>query len=448
MNFVDVCRKVISYDTSPQQGTRELVHWLAEFAKGRGFFVEIQEEILGDTEQANILVRPGRERPPLEFLMQTHLDTPDPGPFGLWSETSHNPFEAHIIDQKIFGLGSADVKLDFICKLEALSAFSLESQWRLPPVLVGTYGEELGMPGALKLIRKNRFSAQMALIGEPSNLELITAGKGMAQVEIRIPYSPEERNYRFEHNLRESTSTQSRIFGGKSAHSSTPQLGESAIKKMLEYLLLLPENIVVMEMDGGVNFNTVPANAYLEIDPVSGFSSPMSKKVATLYRAILELETQFLSYQDLDFTPSHPTLNIGLVRTFEDHVFISGTCRIPPVVSHEIYDGWMAFLKDKADLVGANFIVKDYKRPYRTDEKSSFVKGCLEELKEMGLSTNITTQSSTNEASIWSRVGIECISFGPGTREGNIHTPKEHVALEDLKKSVEFYRRVIERFCL
>lgn len=448
MNFVEACRKIISYDSSPQQGTRELVRWLAEHAQSRGLFVEVQEEVLGNNEEANILIRPVKDRPALEFLMQTHLDTPDPGPFALWSETGHNPFDAHIIDQKIYGLGTADVKLDFLCKLEALSAFSSDSNWRLPPVLVGTYGEELGMPGALKLIRKNKFTAKMGLIGEPSDLSLITAGKGMAQVEIRIPYSEEEKNYRFEHNLRESTSTQSRIFNGKSAHSSTPHLGESAIKKMFDYLLQLPENIVVMDMDGGVNFNTVPANAFLEIDPVSGFSNPMSKKIATLYRTILELETQFLSYQDPEFVPSHPTLNIGLIRTHEDHVFISGTCRIPPVVSNEIYDQWMALLKKKSESVGADFRVTDYKRPYRTDEKSIFVKGCLEELKEMGLSTKVSTQSSTNEASIWSRIGIECISFGPGAREGNIHTPREHVALDDLKKSVEFYRRVIERFCL
>jgi succinyl-diaminopimelate desuccinylase len=439
---------MIAFDSSPSQGTRELVHWLAELARSRGLFVEVVDETLGNYEQSSLLVRPVRERPSQEFLLQTHLDTPDPGPFALWSQTSHNPFDAHIIDQKIYGLGTADVKLDFLCKLEALSAFSSDTNWKLPPVLVGTYGEELGMHGALKLIRKNRFTAKMALVSEPSDLQLITAGKGMAAVEIRIPYSQEELQYKFEHNLRESTSTQSRIFNGKSSHSSTPQLGESAIKKMFDYLLQLPENIVVMEIDGGVNFNTVPANAFLEIDPVSGFSDPMSKKVATLYRALMELETQFLAYQDHDFFPSHPTLNIGLIRTFEDHVFISGTCRIPPVVTNEIYEGWMATLKRKCEAVGADFRVTDYKRPYRTDVDSIFVKGCLEELQEMGLSTKTITQSSTNEACLWSRIGIECISFGPGQREGNIHTPQEHVAVDDLKKSVEFYRRAIERFCI
>ena len=424
------------------------MHWLREICQERNFNVEIQDEILGDQEQANIIVRPQGPRPAVELLLQTHLDTPDPGPFGFWAETGHNPFDAHIIDQKIYGLGTADVKLDFLCKLEALSAFSKDTVWRLPPVLVGTYGEELGMAGALKLIRKNKISAKMALIGEPSDLQLITAGKGLAAVEIRIPYSEEEQKYRHDHNLRESTSTQSRIFHGKASHSSTPHLGESAVKKMMDYLLQLPDSIVLMEMDGGVNFNSVPANAFLELDPVTGIKDSMSKKIAHIYGRIKELEVRFLAYQDRDFTPSHPTLNIGLVRTMGDHIFLSGSCRIPPVVSNEIYEMWMSDLKNCCQEVGAEFRITDYKRPYRTEDQSPFVKGCLAELKELGLSAQTSTQSSTNEASLWSRVGVECVSFGAGLREGNIHTPQEHVKVDDLKKAVEFYQRVIERFCL
>jgi succinyl-diaminopimelate desuccinylase len=424
------------------------MHWLGQICRERNFSVELQDEVLGDQQQSNIIVRPQGPRPALEFLLQTHLDTPDPGPFGFWSETGHNPFDAHIIDQKIYGLGTADVKLDFLCKLEALSAFSNQTDWRLPPVLVGTYGEELGMAGALKLIRKNKISAKMALIGEPSDLKLITAGKGLAAVEIRIPFSASEQEYRTEHNLRESTSTQSRIFHGKASHSSTPHLGDSAVKKMMDYLLQLPDSIVLMEMDGGVNFNSVPSNAFLELDPVTGVKDPIAKKIGHIYRRIKELEIKFLAYQDPSFTPSHPTLNIGLVRTLDDHVFLSGSCRIPPVVSNEIYETWMQDLKNCCQEVGAEFRVTDYKRPYRTEEQSPFVKGCLAELKELGLSSDPSTQSSTNEASLWSRVGVECVSFGAGLREGNIHTPQEHVRIDDLKKSVEFYQRVIERFCL
>ncbi len=448
MDFVEACRQLISIESTPTHGNRELAKWAAAFCRQKGLYVEEQDEVVGDLEQVNVIARPTEERPLAEFLLQNHLDTVEPGPFSLWTETGSNPFDAHIIDGKIYGLGAADVKLDFLCKLWALASFGKDRAWKLNPVLVGTFGEETGMQGALKLIRKNKVSAKMALIGEPSDLQLINAAKGFASVEIRIPFSGEEIQYREEHNLRESTSTQSKMFRGKASHSSTPHLGESAISKMLEYLMMLPDSVNVMEIDGGVNFNTVPSNAFLEIDIDSAVKEPIAKKIANIFRAIKAMELDFLNYKDNDFHPSTPTLNIGLIRTNDDDIQITGSCRIPPIITHEIYEKWMDNLRVVCENNGAIFRVNDYKKPYRTEMNSMLVRGCLDELRSVGLSDKPITQPSTNEASIFSRIGIECVCFGPGKREDNVHTPKEHVAIADLEKAIEFYKKIIERFCL
>jgi len=449
LDFIESCRRFISLDSTPSQGNLAAARFAVELCKAKGLEVETMEEIWADQTQMNVIARPplgkdGEE----ELLLQNHLDTVDPGPFGLWTRTGNNPFDAHIIDKKIYGLGAADVKLDFICKIEALASFAGQKNWKMKPVLVGTFAEEQGMVGALKLIRKNKIKARKALIGEPSNLQLISAGKGTATVEIRIPFSDDEYRYRQEHNLRESTSTQSRIFNGKAAHSSTPHLGESAIKKMLEYLLQMPEDLTIMEIDGGVNFNTVPSNAFLEIEPVSGHREPMAAKIAKIYRTICDLEGEFLQFQDPLFNPPYPTLVIGIIRTLQNHVFISGNCRVVPLVSQEIYDKWMRELKEVCQSVGADFRITDYKIPFQTSPDSPFVKGCLEDVRGLVPSGGLATQSSTNEASLFSRVGIECICFGPGQREGNIHTPNEHVAIDDLHTAGEVYKRIIKRFCL
>jgi succinyl-diaminopimelate desuccinylase len=160
------------------------------------------------------------------------------------------------------------------------------------------------------------------------------------------------------------------------------------------------------------------------------------------------LELEFLEYKDNDFYPSTPTLNVGLVRTHEDGIQISGTCRIPPVITHEIYEGWMDQLRLTCEANQASFRVNDYKKPFRTEANSILVKGCLDELRTLGLHDQPITQASTNEASIFSRIGVECVCFGPGRREGNVHTPQEHVAIADLEKAVQFYKKIIERFCL
>jgi succinyl-diaminopimelate desuccinylase len=450
LDFIERCRRFISIESTPSHGNLEIAEYAAKLCEERGLAVEQQEDFVGDIPHVNVIARPQSQsiRPPSELLLQAHLDTVDPGPFPLWTHTDCNPFGATIMDGKIYGLGTADVKLDFLCKLEAISAFPKEQTWKLPPVLVGTYGEELGMQGALRLIRKNKISAKMALIGEPSDLRLVNAAKGFASVEIRIPFSPQEIAYRQEHNLKESTLSQSKLFVGKSAHSSTPHLGDSAVIKMLEHLMQLPESVSLMDIDGGISHNSVPSHALLEIDVVSNTKKPIVGKIARIYTAIKNLQGEFLKHKDDSFVPAEPTLNIGLIKTYEDHVLISGSCRIPPSITQAIYESWMAKLGEICAESDSQFRVTDYKKPFRTNQDSQFIQGCQAELLALGLSADLKSQPSTNEASIFSRTGIDCLCFGPGRRENNAHTPSEHVNITDLHKATEFYKRVIERFCI
>ena len=447
MNFVESCRTLIGFDTSPGQSNHAMIQWLSELARSSGLHVETQPCISEDIEQSNIIIRPTSQRGELEFLLQAHLDTVDPGPFQAWKKTGFNPFDATIEDGNIYGLGTADSKLDFLCKLNAMIHYKGRSQWKLPPVLVGTFGEQGGMTGAMKLIRKNLVSPRFALIAEPTNLQLVNAAKGFACVEVRIPFSQEEIQYRQDHNLRESTSTQTKMFIGKPAHSSNPDSGESAIKKMLDYLMQMPEGLATMEIDGGTNYNSVPAHAILEID-VFPIQNPVSSKVKKVYESIQKLESEFKKVIDSEFQPSHSTLNIGLIRTFEDHVLMMGNCRIPPKVTQSEYLTWMDYLKKKCDEIGVSFRILDYKKPFRTADESTFLRGGLSLLNEMGLSSKSATQPSTNESSLFSRVGADCLCFGAGLRDANVHTPEENVKIQDLQKAQEFYTQMIERFCL
>ncbi len=447
MDFIEKCRTTIGFDTSPGQSNKAFVEWLKAQAEARGLFIQLQSSFLEDVEQYNIIIRAQEMRPEAEFLLQTHLDTVDPGPFQAWTQNEYNPFDATIVDEKIHGLGAADAKLDFLCKLEALSHFKDQKNWKLPPVVVGTFGEQAGMAGAMKLIRKNLVSPRFALVGEPTDLKLVYAAKGFAKVEIRLPFSEQEINYRHDHNLKESTSTQSKIFLGKAAHSSNPESGDSAIVKMFQYLSQMPDNVAIMEVDGGTNYNSVPSNAFLELD-VHAVQDPIAPKLKKVYKLVQGLEEEFKKYTDKEFTPSHPTLNIGLIRTHDDHVMMMGNCRIPPMITQSVYLSWMDGLKNECEKFGAQFQVSDYKRPFKTSEQSTFLRGGLDILRAMGLDSGGVTQPSTNESSLFARLGADCLCFGPGAREGNVHTPSENVKIEDLKTAIEFYRRMIERFSL
>ena len=448
-DFIGSCRKLIAIDSSPQISALETAEYLATLARDLGLDVEVQQEMQNGITQANIIVRlepfqAGRS----EFLLQAHLDTVDPGNFSLWKKNNFNPFDAVIEDGRIYGLGSAEVKLDFLCKLQALAQLKDKKFTTLQPVLVGTFGEETGMQGALKLIRKNKINAKYALIGDPSDLNIVNAAKGYATVEMRIPFSNEETEYKKNKALSEHTSTQTKIFSGKSAHSSTPHLGESAALKLFDYLSKMPDNVVIVEMDAGTRQNMIPNQAMVELDVAASFKDPIIKKINFLYNTMNEVQNEMKSVVDKVFTPEHSTISVGVIRTFEDHILVSGSCRILPNVKQEEYEKWMQMISRACEQVGAEFRLQDYKRPFRTDEKSVLIKGALAELEKLGQTSQCTSLASTNEASLFSRIGIECICIGAGKRENNVHTPNEHVEIKHLELMTSFYQKMIERFCL
>lgn len=434
MSFIDQCRHLVSLDSTPVMGNCVVADWCAQQARDRGFFVEEQLEFFAGVEQKNLIIRPQQSRPDVEFLLQNHLDTVDPGPYQLWRDNFQNPFAATIKDGKIFGLGVIDGKVDFLCKLEAMSAFVGRSFSKMPPVLVATYGAHQGMVGALKLIRKNKISAKMALIGEASSMKLIKASPGYATVEIKVPFNSGEVSYKQEHNLRESTSTQSKLFSS-----------ENAIRKMFDYLLQLPENLVLLEIDGGSNPNTLASNAFLELD-LAHVEFPIANKLAGIYQVIRDIEQEFQTFKDPIF--GSPTINFGMVRTWDDHVQIQGTCRIPPVIEQNIYEGWMERINKKCLSMDSTFKISDYKKPYRMNEGSILGKGCQDIIDELGLDQNSNPLIETNESSLFSRVGIDCICIGPGERKNSLHTFEENVSLEEAQKAIQFYTLVLERFCL
>lgn len=443
MEFIEAAKALIATDSSHEQGTVDAVKFLRGLAQSLGLSVKVQEEVLHGTPQANILIETGAQKKKL--LLQTHLDTTNPGSFALWTKTGFNPFQASIRGDSIFGLGAADVKLDFLCKLYALHREKNNPKAH-QAVLLGTYGEEDSMQGALKAIRSRTVSPCYALIGEPTDLQLVFSGKGITHLEIIIPHSMRVID---EWSDDEPTgTTQSKVFHGKAAHSSAPAFGENAVEKLLEYMENLPDGIEILNLDGGTAFNTVPTQASLEFDLSAQTNSKLPTQIKHIYKKIKALEGEFKKYPNTEFDPPHPTINIGLIRCFPDHVHMAGAVRWSTHIRESQYTQWIDELirvcKDNDGVCR----VKDVKKPFRTEIEGGFAQICKEEAKRLMPSTTFKTQPVTNEANVFSRFGFECIVFGPGQRQNNAHTPEENVSLADLKKAEEFYWSMIKRVCL
>ena len=445
MEFLDACRKLIAVESTPSTGNVEVAKLAGELCNSFGLHVEYQEGVIAGVGQLNVIARPSENKPSEEVMFQAHLDTVEPGIYSLWTETDRNPFNASIRDGNIYGLGAAH-KLDFVCKLWAAKELG-KKNWKAPFVLVGTYGEESGMLGAKKLMQSQAVNAKLSIVGDASAMRLVTACNGIAVLDFFIPFDDSEKAYRTQHSETESTSTHSRIFRGRAAHAATPSLGENAISKAIRYLEELPDTIAILTIDGGTFHNVVPDQAYVEVDISRALVNCAGRKILSLVKELENLSTDFARFSDPKVAPPTPTLNYGVVRTYEDGLQLIVSLRMTPSVCDQDLQAWRMRIREFCQKLGIRFRLRDFKLPWQINENRPLVKTAQLVLNEMHLSMETISKSTNNESSIYFQDGIECIVIGSGDSRAD-HGPNEWNKISELQKSIEFYKKLMERLCL
>lgn len=129
-------------------------------------------------------------------------------------------------DAKLFGRGSCDTKAFIAAVLTALDSIDI-AKLRQPLALVFTADEEIGCLGAKRLADARPFTAKYAIVGEPTSLQPMRAGKGYCLAHMTVR--------------------------GREAHSAYPQLGASAIfraAKLIEKIEKISEDVKSDTHDG------------------------------------------------------------------------------------------------------------------------------------------------------------------------------------------------------
>jgi acetylornithine deacetylase len=146
------------------------------------------------TRKTNMVAMSGRGTAELALVCHTDTVPFDPA----WKEAT-----APVIRRgRLYGRGSADVKGYLACVLAAVERID-PARLKKPLAIVLTADEEVGCVGAKELARRRAFRARYVLIGEPTGMHPIRAGKGYALAEI--------------------------VVRGREAHSAFPAEGHSAI---------------------------------------------------------------------------------------------------------------------------------------------------------------------------------------------------------------------------
>jgi len=254
LDLTTILRNLVQKPTvNPPGKTDHIIKYLISevFKEEEGFHNEIIPYKKKDVELKNLISTIGSGEK--KIILSGHLDVVPAGDHKKWK---YPPFSAEIVDGKLYGRGSSDMKAGLTMLIGTM--LNLKEEFQLLEeytfVFLGSADEEAGMTGAYTCFRKGIMkNAILLIVGEPTNMNIGIAEKGLLWIHLEIQ--------------------------GKSAHSSTPNLGINSIEGALKLIPLLyscldeKENKVlgkstlnIGKIEGGNAINIVPDKTILTAD--------------------------------------------------------------------------------------------------------------------------------------------------------------------------------------
>ena len=230
MDPVALTRALVDIDsTTGREG--EAGRWLAGHLRDLGYTVTEQPVSDG---RFNVFARLA---PPPRIVFSTHFDCVPPF------------FPSRHENGMVFGRGSCDAKGILAAQVAAAERLRAGGESRIGLLFVA--GEERGSDGARVANEQSPVGVEFLINGEPTDNRLGAATRGVLRVRLRA--------------------------AGRAAHSSFPELGDSAIDKLLDALMVirgltLPDDPLLGRthysvglIEGGVAPNVISPHASAEL---------------------------------------------------------------------------------------------------------------------------------------------------------------------------------------
>lgn len=200
MTVEETLARLVSIDSVSARSNAEIISYLAARAEALGMRVQLHPYMdARGVSKTNMIATVGptlSDAPPVELALVGHTDTV---PFdAAWTEA----LSLTERDGKLYGRGACDTKGFIAAAVTAIEAVDLKAL-RRAVALVLTADEEVGCIGAKHLAEERAIHARYSIVGEPTSLQPIRAGKGYCLAEI--------------------------VVRGREGHSAYPALGASAI---------------------------------------------------------------------------------------------------------------------------------------------------------------------------------------------------------------------------
>jgi acetylornithine deacetylase len=200
MKVVQTLAELVRLDSVSSRSNPEIISYLAARAEAAGMCARMfpYTDERGVKKFNLVCVPPtmDADRMEVELALVGHTDTVPYDP--AWTDA----LTLTEREGKLYGRGSCDTKGFIAAALTAAGQVDV-ANLRRPLALVFTADEEVGCIGAKRLAESGALAARYAIVGEPTSLRPMRAGKGYCLAEVRV--------------------------GGREGHSAYPALGASAI---------------------------------------------------------------------------------------------------------------------------------------------------------------------------------------------------------------------------
>jgi len=181
------------------------------------------------------------------LLLNSHHDTVKPN-----SAYTKDPFNPHIEDGKLFGLGSNDAGGALVSLLATFTHFYGEENLNHNILMVASMEEESSGENSLRGLLPNLPKIDVAIVGEPTLMDLAIAEKGLVVFDAQIKGTPSHAAHPNDNSAIYNTIEVLEWFKNYKFEKVSEALGEV--------------KLTVTQINGGSQHNVVPAQVDLVID--------------------------------------------------------------------------------------------------------------------------------------------------------------------------------------
>ncbi|ALU12694.1 hypothetical protein EYM_06525 [Ignicoccus islandicus DSM 13165] len=302
---------------------------------------EVIEEVTGGTVEVwedgagNVLASPSK-KPQYEVALISHMDTVPGFP------------QPKIVGDKVYGRGAVDAKGPLNAMIWALAKIGEG------PILLGAMVREETDSYGAKYLKENGPKARYVIIGEPSNNTNVIIGyRGYAWLKVECK--------------------------AKGGHASSPEVGESAVDKLIELYLKAKENL----QPATVSLTTIVSKNAFNVLP---------KEV------VAQFDVRYPKGVELE----------SILKAFEP-------CDV------ELVDGLP---------------------PAEVKPSSPVPRALARAILKSGKRARYAKKRGTSDMNVLAEVSESIAAYGPGKSELS-HTDGEVMSLEEIKHAIEVYERAV-----